>query len=126
MSTSTLIPSVLTSPDPELLKKYLDEEKEYGIDYEQLEKTYYFKFEESETVTNSETQTKVPSFHKHENIFIHPSYITPSQKTQMTPTEEYNLRILGAQMIKEAGYSLRLPWYSILTGQNIFHRFYTR
>lgn len=126
MSNSNLIPSVLTSPDPETFQKYLEEEKAHGIDYQVLEKSYYFPFEDPNSVTSLTTQQNLPSYHKTENIFIHPSYITPSQKTKMTPTEELHLRIIGAEMIKEAGYSLRLPWYSILTGQNLFQRFFTR
>lgn len=44
----------------------------------------------------------------------------------MTRDEELKLRILGAEMILEAGYSLKVPWFAISTSQAIFHRFYLR
>ena len=33
---------------------------------------------------------------------------------------------MGAEMITEAGILLKIPWYTIITSQQIYHRFYCR
>jgi len=112
--------------DPETMEKIIAEELTYGVDYRETEKKYYFVFDEENGVTNTQNDQPSNSYEKLECIYIRPGFLTPSQKEKMTETEELRLRILGAEMIQEAGYSLRLPWYAIATAQAIFHRFYFR
>ncbi len=126
MSNSNLITKVIISPDPDTYVRYIEEEKAVGIDYEQIEKKYYFAFNDNSTVPNPINQQSTISYAKLECIFVHPSYITPSRRDKMTENEELRLRILGSQMIIEAGYSLKIPWFTIATCQSIFQRFYVR
>ena len=44
----------------------------------------------------------------------------------MTYEEEFKIRVMGAQLITEAGILLKIPWYTIITSQQIYHRFYYR
>jgi hypothetical protein len=59
-------------------------------------------------------------------IYLPPGSTTPSQSHSISPQDELRLRIAGAEMILQAGYSLKLPWYTIATGQALFQRFYYR
>jgi len=49
---------------------------------------------------------------------------TPSRQDGIDPETEFQLRALGAQMIADGGFLLKLPQVTIATGQVIFHRFY--
>jgi hypothetical protein len=112
--------------DPETMNAIIEEEKTYGIDWQQIERRFYFVFEEENPAINQFSEQPNISVERLECIFIRPGFVTPSQKEKITESEELRLRILGAELIMEAGYSLRLPWYAIATAQAIFHRFYFR
>ena len=51
---------------------------------------------------------------------------SPSRLDGITEEEENQHRILGCEMVQEAGILLRLPQVVMATGQNILHRFFYR
>jgi len=59
-------------------------------------------------------------------IYLPYDFITPSQKHGIPAADELRLRNIAGEIITEAGYSLRLPWYATITAQAIFQRFYYR
>ncbi len=57
------------------------------------------------------------------DIFISP---TPSVKDGIDSKTEYTHRLMGCELVQEAGILLRLPQVVMVTGQNILNRFFYR
>ena len=51
---------------------------------------------------------------------------TPSGRDEVTPEDEKLHRLWGCTLICEAGCLLKLPQVVMVTGQNVFHRFFWR
>jgi len=78
------------------------------------------------TVTNEFTSSNNSSNDKLESSYISQSFITPSQHHGISQQDELRLRNLAAELIIEAGFSLKLPWYTVITAQSLFHRLFYR
>jgi len=78
------------------------------------------------TVTNEFTSSNNSSNDKLESSYISQRFITPSQHNSMSLQDELRLRNISAELITETGFSLKLPWYTVITAQSLFHRFYYR
>lgn len=49
---------------------------------------------------------------------------SPSSQDKLTSEDEYDLRVLGCELIQSSGLLLKLPQTAIATAQVLFHRFY--
>lgn len=134
----------LTSLDEPTFTKTIAEEREYGVDYEKIEQQYHFApskksalhmeledlqaaiENDDHTVTNEFTSSNISSNDKLDAIYLPYDFITPSQTNAIPPADELRLRSIAGEIITEAGYSLRLPWYAVITAQALFQRFYYR
>lgn len=130
--------------DETTFTKTITEEREYGVDYEKIEQQYHFVpskksaldmeledlqaaiEKDDHTVTNDFTSNNISSNDKLDAIYLPYDFITPSQTNAIPPADELRLRSIAGEIITEAGYSLRLPWYAVITAQALFHRFYYR
>ena len=60
------------------------------------------------------------------SILIPLGVIRPSEYSGFSLEEENNLRFFGCELIQDGGIMLKLPQVTIVTGMELFHRFYFR
>ena len=49
---------------------------------------------------------------------------SPSAQDKLSPEDEYDIRVLGCELIQSSGLLLDLPQTAMATAQVLFHRFY--
>jgi len=63
---------------------------------------------------------------KSDSVLVPLDVIRPSEYDGFTLEEETNLRFFGCELIQEGGVMLKLPQVTMITGMELFHRFFFR